>query len=140
MDRRILLLAIEMRLEQVLLAHLLDLHVVIQRDAADCDDQAGQVNRCKRVVEDQVCGRDGYNFLEDTADAERDDRGALQQSELGRCHKEGETAGKEEDADAEGGALLIEKTRKAFLQGAEAFDRDGEDEDADEHDGCEEED
>lgn len=103
-------------------AHIGDFNVVVGSDGADGDKEPADIDGCEGVVKDEGGGADGDYLFEDAGDAERDDRGALQESKFGRGHKEGEDTWKEEDGRAPEGALLFDKGVETLKQWAESFD------------------
>ncbi len=114
-------------------AHLRDLDVIVGGDTGDSDEKAGDVNRGEGIVKDEGGDRNGDDFLEDAADAEGDDGGALQEGELGGGHEEGEEAGEEEDGDAGDGALGLGQCGEAGGEGSGPFDGEGDEEEGEKH-------
>lgn len=77
-------------------------------------------------MEDDAGSGDSDDFLEDAADAEGDDRGALQEGELRRGHAEGEDTREEKEENADYFAFCFGEEVEAEAEVGEAFDRDGE--------------
>ena len=90
-------------------------------------------------MEHDARGGDGHDFLEDAADGQRDDVGALQERELGRCHAEGENAGEEQEEDRGRRAFGLCEHVQAGDHARGAFGEESDDGEGDEHDGGEEE-
>ena len=115
-------------------AHLRDLDVIIGGDTGNRNEEAGHIDGSEGIVKDEGSGRNGDNFLEDAADAEGDDGGALQEGEFGGGHEEGEQAGEEEDGGGGEGALCLGEGGEACCERAEPFDGDGDEQEGEEHD------
>jgi hypothetical protein len=78
-DRRVVLLILDVRVKTCFFPHLFNLHVVVCCNTSDGNDKTADVDWREGVVEDEVCCADGDDFFEDATDAKCDDRCALQQ-------------------------------------------------------------
>ncbi len=123
-----------------LVTHLGDFDVIVRGDTANGNEQTADVDGCQRVVEDDAGGGNGDDFFEDTADAERDDGGALQKGEFRRRHEESEKAWEEQYGDGHDGPFGLRETDETSCESAGTLDWQGDEEQGDEHDGGEVED
>lgn len=90
-------------------------------------------------MEHNTRGTDGDDFLEDAADRQGDDGGALEQGEFCGDHAEGECAWDEEQEEGFGHALFGDEDVEARDYGGGLLGEEGDGEERDEHDGGEEE-
>lgn len=87
-----------------------------------------------------ACSGNGDDFFEDTANAECDDGSALEESEFGSGHEEGEAAGKEKDEDTHEDTFCFHELTESLTERPKTLHRYCYNSKADEHDWREEED
>lgn len=128
-----------MRVQLRVLAHFADFDDVVRRNRRNRHDQARCVDRSQFVSKNDAGGTDGQDFLEDTADAKRNDRSTLQEGEFRRRHQECKATGEQQDAEAEKEAALLSHCDVSSINIPDAFDWDCYNEESDEHDRSEKE-
>ena len=85
-------------------------------------------------MEDKICCGDGDHFFEDAADAEGYNGRALKECELGCCHQEGQSSGKNQDKYPNEDTLSFTQRFETAAQWAKPFDWDSDNGKTDKHD------
>jgi hypothetical protein len=116
------------------LSHFGDFHVIVVSDADDRDDQAGDVNRRKFVIENAASGDDRYHFLENAAYTECHHGRTPEQGELGGNHAECQASREDEKQHSPPGTILSSKFAEPSYDVAGTFNQEGNNRQGDEHD------
>ncbi len=122
-----------------ILPHLRDFQIVITRYTCDCDQQTAHVDGREFVVEHDSCRTDGDHLLEDAANAQRNDRSALEERKLCCDHAKCQRSRDEQQEQSFRSTFFGNEEVDARDDGIGLLSEHGDDEEREKHDRRQEE-